>query len=161
MMRYLGVLAVAAALSVSACATTAGAKDDKVEDRAERVARQPLKDIGILKEKPEELLMEAQKAPYSLAGVRTCTQLKREIARYNEALGPDVDDVDDKGEPLAGRLTEAGAASVVNSLIPLRGLVREATGAASADRRQRAAIVAGVARRAFLKGNAAAKGCRL
>lgn len=157
-MRNIGLLAVAA-LAVSVGAPTM-AKDDDAGKRAERVVRQPLKDVGIIKEKPEDLLLEAQKAPYSLAGLRTCVQLRREIARYNEALGPDVDDVDDKGDPLAGRLTEAGASSVVNSIIPLRGLVREATGAASADRRQRAAILSGMARRAFLKGNATAKGCR-
>lgn len=132
----------------------------KTGDSAERIARQPLKDVGALKETPEKLLEEAQKAPYSLAGVRTCVQLRNEIARYDAVLGPDVDDVDEHGEPLPGRLAEAGASSIVNSLIPLRGLVREATGAAQADRRMRAAIVAGMARRAFLKGNAEAKGCK-
>jgi len=50
---------------------------------------------------------------------------------------------------------------VVNSLIPLRGLVREVSGAAPADRRLEAAIDAGLARRGYLRGLAVSRGCRL
>lgn len=154
-LRAIGVLGVAL-VALGGCVSTGS----KADNAAERVASQPLKDVGALKVEPEALLKQAQKAPYSLAGIKTCTGFVREIHRLNAVLGPDVDDVDENGDPMAGRLAEAGAASIVNSLIPLRGLVREATGAAAADRRQRAAIVAGVARRAFLKGNARARGCK-
>jgi hypothetical protein len=59
------------------------------------------------------------------------------------------------------QLAEAGGAMVVNSLIPFRGIVREVSGAAAKERRMRAAVNAGLARRGYLRGLAATKGCRL
>jgi hypothetical protein len=49
---------------------------------------------------------------------------------------------------------------VVNALIPFRGIVREITGAAPAQRRLNAAIDAGYARRGFLRGLHYARHCR-
>ena len=51
--------------------------------------------------------------------------------------------------------------TVVNSLIPFRGLVREISGAAPAERRLNAAIQASFARRGFLRGVATGRGCKL
>ncbi|MEE3154506.1 MAG: hypothetical protein VX309_03150, partial [Pseudomonadota bacterium] len=56
---------------------------------------------------------------------------------------------------------EAGGKTIVNSIIPFRGLVREITGAAPAQRRLNTAIDAGFARRGFLRGAAISRGCRL
>jgi hypothetical protein len=39
--------------------------------------------------------------------------------------------------------------------------VREISGAAPAERRLQAAVTAGVARRGYLRGQAAAKGCKI
>ena len=50
---------------------------------------------------------------------------------------------------------------MVNSLIPFRGIVREVSGAAPAERRLAAAIDAGFARRGFLRGVLSARGCRV
>ena len=49
---------------------------------------------------------------------------------------------------------------MVNSLIPFRGVVREVSGAAAADRRLTAATQAGFARRGFLRGVHQTRGCR-
>jgi hypothetical protein len=60
-----------------------------------------------------------------------------------------------------GKLAEAGGKSVVNAIIPFRGLVRELSGAGPAQRRLEADIQAGYARRGFLRGVATARKCRL
>ena len=59
-----------------------------------------------------------------------------------------------------GRLAEAGGKAVVNSIIPFRGLVREVSGAAPAQRQLNAAIDAGLARRGYLRGVARGRNCR-
>lgn len=149
--------------SLALLATPALAQQDsgKFEDRAEDVVSQPLRDVGVVSDKIPDILIQAQQAPYSRAGLSTCAHYRTAITDLDAVLGPDVDVVDAKGRPVAGRLAEAGAKSVVGSLIPFRGLVREVTGAASTDRRIADAYVAGAARRAFLKGYATGRRCKL
>lgn len=134
---------------------------DKLEQKAEGVVRQPIKDIGLMRENPPEVLRDAQKAPYTLAGLKSCGDLKRAIGELDVVLGPDVDAVDDQGDALPTRLAEAGAKSIVNALIPFRGLVREASGAAEADRKFRMMVAAGMARRGYLKGVAETRKCKV
>jgi hypothetical protein len=134
---------------------------ERLGDKAEGVVRQPMKDVGLMRENPPEVLKDAQKAPYTLVGLKRCPDFKRAIADLDEVLGPDVDEVDEQGDALPTRLAEAGAKSIVNALIPFRGLVREASGAAEADRKFRMMVASGVARRGYLKGIAKGKGCRL
>lgn len=134
-------------------------QDGKFEDKAEDVARQPFRDIGIVKEKVPAILEKYKDDPYSLKGISTCAQYRAAVTELTEALGADVDAKDEKGEPVASRLAESGAKSIVGSIIPLRGLVREVSGAAGNDRRIAAAVVVGTARRGFLKGSGTAKGC--
>jgi hypothetical protein len=112
-----------------------------------------------MRENPPEVLRDAQKAPYTLAGLKSCADLRRAIGELDVVLGPDVDAVDDQGDALPTRLAEAGARSIVNALIPFRGLVREASGAAEADRKFRMMVAAGMARRGYLKGVAHQRKC--
>lgn len=134
---------------------------DRLEEKAEGVVRQPIKDVGLMRENPPEVLRDAQKAPYTLAGLKSCNDLKRAVGELDVVLGPDVDAVDDQGDALPARLAEAGAKSIVNALIPFRGLVREASGAAEADRKFRMMVAAGMARRGYLKGVATQRKCRM
>ncbi len=134
---------------------------DRLEQKAEGVVRQPMKDIGLMRENPPEVLRDAQKAPYTMAGLKSCADLKHAIGELDVVLGPDVDAVDDQGDALPARLAEAGAKSIVNALIPFRGLVREASGAAEADRKFRMMVAAGMARRGYLKGVAETRKCRV
>jgi hypothetical protein len=127
--------------------------------KAENVVRQPMKDVGLMRENPPEVLKDAQKAPYSLAGIKRCPDFQRAIGELDAVLGPDVDAVDEQGDALPERLAEAGAKSVVNALIPFRGLVREASGAAEADRKFRMMVASGMARRGYLKGVARERKC--
>jgi len=130
-------------------------------DRAENVARQPIRDIGLMREYPPEVLKDAQKAPYTLAGLKGCADYRAAIAELDAVLGPDVDAVDAEGDALPTRLAEAGAKSIVNALIPFRGVIREASGAAEADRKFRIMVASGMARRGFLKGVATTRRCRV
>ena len=149
----------------AAPATAQDSSDDsnveRIGRKAENIVRQPMLDVGLMRENPPEVLRDAQQAPYTLAGIRRCADFKRAIALLDLYLGPDVDAVDDKGDALHERLAEAGAKSIVNTLIPFRGLVREATGAAEADRRLRTMVAAGMARRGYLKGVARERKCLL
>lgn len=160
--RRLLPLALLLAAAAPALAQQQAESDaERIGRRAEGIARQPMKDVGLMRENPPEVLRDAQRAPYSLAGIRTCADLQRAVAELYPVLGPDVDAVDDKGDALPERLADAGARSIVNSFIPFRGLVREATGAAEADRKFRMMVAAGMARRGFLRGVAQARNCRI
>jgi len=158
-MTVLMLLCGAAPLLAQAQPQESGA--DRLEKKAEGVVRQPIKDIGLMRENPHEVLRDAQKAPYTTAGLKSCADLRRAIGELDLVLGPDVDAVDEHGDALPTRLAEAGAKSIVNALIPFRGLVREASGAAEADRKFRMVVAAGMARRGYLKGVAGTRKCKL
>jgi hypothetical protein len=123
-----------------------------VRDTAQDIVTQPARDVGVSKVKIPTVLAKASDAPYSLEGLKTCRQILGAVQELNLALGPDFHAGDKYQENRMAKLAEAGGTTVVNSFIPFRGLVREATGAAPADRRLRAATSAGYARRGFLRG---------
>jgi len=141
--------------------TTTKEKVVATEKRAGEIATQPVRDVGAQKIDIPPAIQQAAAAPYSLAGTRTCAQLNHAIFELNDALGPDYSGGVTVHEDKAGKLAEAGGKAVVNTIIPFRGLVREISGAAPAQRRLDAAIQAGYARRGFLRGVATARKCRL
>ncbi|RVT94683.1 hypothetical protein [Sphingomonas crocodyli] len=127
--------------------------------KAGRIASQPGRDVGAVKTKVPPVLQAARDNPYAISGMN-CTTIAKAITDLNGALGPDFVKGPAKKENRAGKVAEAGGQTVINSLIPFRGLVREATGAAPAQRRLNAAIDAGYARRGFLRGVHLARKCR-
>ncbi len=128
---------------------------------AGRIATQPVKDVGLSKKDIPPALLTAAANPYSLEGARTCTQIAQNVKALNEVLGADyAPDGPTAKENRAGKLAEAGGQTIVNSLIPFRGLVREVSGAASAQRQMNAAVDAGLARRGFLRGLHSARRCK-
>jgi len=143
--------------------TTTTTKEKVVETgkRAGEIATQPVRDVGAQKIDIPLPIQQAAAAPYSLKGLRTCAQLNRAIFELNDVLGPDYDGAVAVHENKAGKLAEAGGKTIVNTIIPFRGLVREISGAAPAERRLNADIRAGFARRGFLRGVATARKCRL
>jgi hypothetical protein len=141
--------------------TTTKEKVVETEKRAGEIATQPVRDIGVQKIDIPQAIQQAAAAPYSLTGLRTCAQLNHALVELNDALGPDYAGSVTLHEDKAGKLAEAGGKAVVNTFIPFRGLVREISGAAPAERRLNAAIQAGYARRGFLRGVATARKCRL
>ncbi|MBW8841851.1 MAG: hypothetical protein JF608_08590 [Sphingomonadales bacterium] len=126
-------------------------------DDTKDVVSQPAKDVGIAKNKIPPSLVEASEAPYSLAGLKTCRQLADAVRVLDAALGPDYSAGGPNDKVSVGK---AAGGAVVNSLIPFRGVVREVSGAAAADRRLTAATQAGFARRGFLRGVHQTRGCR-
>ena len=104
-----------------------------------------------------EVLQIAARNPYATTGMGKCNALITEIAALDAVLGADYDIAEDDG---SDRISEGRIGqSVVGSIIPFRGILREVTGAASNDRALRAAYTAGMVRRAFLKGWGLGRGC--
>ncbi|WP_237751635.1 hypothetical protein [Sphingobium sp. DC-2] len=129
-------------------------------DRAGKIVVQPARDVGAAKTEIPPLLLKAAEDPYSVEGLANCSQLTAAIKQLNGVLGSDFTTARQRRENRAEKIAEAGGRSVVNALIPFRGVVREITGAASAQRRLNAAIDAGYARRGFLRGLHYARRCR-
>lgn len=138
-----------------------GDKLRSIGDGAGRIATQPVEDVGLSRKGIPPVLVAAAADPYSLDGARNCTQIAQGVTALNAVLGPDyAPDGSKAKENRAGKLAEAGGQTIVNSLIPFRGLVREVSGAASAQRQMNAAIDAGLARRGFLRGLHSARRCK-
>ncbi len=157
---------IAATIMVAALAAGAPAQTpppragDTTGDRVQDVVTQPARDVGIQRTTIPAVLELASEDPYSMTGARTCTQIAASVIALNDVLGADFDTPEEDGGNQAGRVAEAGGRAIVESLIPFRGVVREISGAASADRRLQAATYAGLARRGFLRGLHQARGCR-
>lgn len=124
------------------------------------IVSQPARDVGIMRGKIPPILIEAAGSPYSLAGLKTCRQLSTEIAGLTSVLGPDYGAPPPEQRGRAGAIASAGGRAVVNSVIPFRGVVREVTGAAPAERQYNAAVEAGLARRGFLRGVHQTRKCK-
>ena len=146
-------------------ATASAAQDsrrapDSTRGRVERIATEPARDVGVGRERIPPALEAARASPYGLGGTRACAGIAGMLRDLDSALGPDFDSGPARQGSRAGRIAEAGGRAVVNTIIPFRGVVRELSGSADADRRMQAAVDAGRARRGFLRGLAQARGCR-
>lgn len=133
---------------------------DDTRKRALDIGSQPARDVGMSKREIPPILQKAYDDPYSLKGLKTCKALAAEVTNLNGVLGPDYIVGNAYKENRAGKLAEAGGKTIINSIIPFRGLVREVTGAAPADRQMNAAVDAGLARRGFLRGVHLKQGCK-
>lgn len=169
MIRKLCVVAGAALLAASSASAQVkppakpeepGGRWGEARKKAVDIGAQPVRDVGMSKREIPPILEKAFNDPYSLKGLKTCKALAAEVRALNEVLGPDYVVGADYKENRAGKLAEAGGKTLVNSIIPFRGLVREVTGAAPADRRLNAAVDAGLARRGFLRGAHLKQGCK-
>jgi hypothetical protein len=149
-----------AGASMATPALAAQDKDPRVTNRdpdAMDIAKTPINDLNISKDPIPAMLVAAQERPYSLAGLSRCSNLIKEVEQLDTILGPDIDLPEEERKRIsAGRVGKW----VVSSFIPFRGLIREVSGANDHERKVRAAIQAGIARRGFLKGVGSAKGCK-
>lgn len=145
-------------LTLSACATRPMPKPGE-EGGIDRAVGQPFRDLSLIREVAPEPLTRAAAAPYDTAKIADCAAARAEVAELNDALGPDL-----SADPQAGRLTVQGlAGDLVGGAIglPFRGIVRMVTGAEDREQALRAAVLAGMVRRGFLKGRMGAMGCPL
>jgi hypothetical protein len=147
----------AAALMLGWLAAAPLAAQVMPEPDAGEVAKTPLRDLNIDGRDIPEVLVAAERDPYATAGLDQCNAIVADIAALDGVLGADYDIAEDRG---GDRISEGRIGqSVVGSILPFRGIVREVTGAAENDRRLRAAYTAGMVRRAFLKGWGLGRGC--
>lgn len=138
-----------------------GEKRDETLDKAGRIATQPARDIGLDKNEIPPVLLKAVENPYAAPPSRSCKGLNVALGELNAVLGEDFTVGKDANENRTGKIAEAVGRTIINSFIPFRGLVREISGAAPAERRLQAAVTAGIARRGYLRGLASAKGCTI
>ena len=154
----LAVAAIIAALA--ALPALAGEPAKPIAEKyvtARDVAATPVTDLNLRKDAIPPVLTAAVQQAYGLRGLGNCQQLASAIGELDAVLGDDVD-----LPQTAVRRTSGGrlAQSVVGSFIPFRGVIREMSGASNRDRNLQAAILAGVARRSYLKGIGQSRGCR-
>lgn len=150
-MNFKRLAILAAGVLLSACAST---------DKVSGAAVTPLNDLNLVKTSIPEVLSVAQTAPYAFPEARTCTDLAASVRALDDVLGPDLDAPHSAD---AQNAVERGLANAVQNaaegIIPYRGWVRKISGADRHAKRITAAIEAGTARRAFLKGIAKAERC--
>lgn len=147
----------AVALLASAATATAQTAVDPKDATAGQVVTKPLADLNIKKDEIPPVLLAARQNPYETSGLRNCPAIVAEVNRLNAALGEDFDVVtDSRRGPGVGNI----AKSLVGSLIPFGGVIRELSGANENQRQWQLALYAGTARRSFLKGYGQQKGCK-
>ena len=149
-----------AALALFAMPVSAQDEDERpVTDEtvsARDVATTPISDLNLRRDPIPEILLEAQDDPYSTEGLTQCSEYGSAVRDLDAVLGADWD----LAGPEERRITAGRVAqSVVGSLIPFRGVVREVSGAAAHERAFQEAILAGMMRRAFIKGMGEKLGC--
>lgn len=113
-----------------------------------------------MRENPPDVLIHAAAAPYDLPGDGGCGAIVNEIASLDGVLGPDLDA---PNRPRAQSSTDISAlvSGAIGGVIglPYRSVVRRLSGAEGRAQTVRDAILAGMVRRAFLKGVARADNC--
>jgi hypothetical protein len=134
--------------------------EDTTTKRAGEIVTQPVRDVGLSKKEIPPVLVAAVESPYK-APKGKCAAVTGELVQLNAALGPDFGAGTKENESKVGNIAAAGGTTLMNMLIPFRGLVREVSGAAPADRRLAAAVSAGFARRGYVRAYAQTKGCRI
>lgn len=120
---------------------------------------QPFRDLSLMRVDPSPALMSARAAPYATPEPATCDGLAHRIAELDMVLGQDVDNPESLNSlnNMAGALVGGAIRDAVG--LPFRGVVRRLSGAEARDRDLRAYVLAGIVRRAYLKGVAQAHNC--
>jgi hypothetical protein len=159
MMNKPSLLLAALAVSLGAApamAAQSGASSVPKNLPATDNVQTPMDDLNLSKREIPPALLEAVENPYNLQGLGQCGQLTTAIEALNEALGDDIDLPQAGGMRLSATELADFAAS---SFIPFRGLIRQVSGANARKREMQEAVLAGFARRSFLKGVGIARNC--
>lgn len=127
----------------------------------------PLDDLNLRRQEIPTILLQAEANPYDLRNLNHCRTIAAEIARLDEALGPDSDaPPTDDGTLMSERAADAAAGATLDAVrgtvtdfIPARSWVRRLTGADAHSKHVQSAIQAGLRRRAFLKGVGMQRNC--
>jgi hypothetical protein len=150
---------------LAACATSPGPHPAAVQPsaapgRSSTMVRGEESGLGISGGETPPQLKAVAAAPYAAPAPADCAAIDREIGGLDALLGPDVDVLADP-KARAGLDDQAGQAlgSAVRGAIPYRWVLRWMTGAGRLDRELRQAVLAGTARRGFLKGMRLSASC--
>ena len=138
--------------------TTEPSKTRQIEQDATTVAKSPLKDVGVVKDKIPQVLLDARAATYALPAPLTCKTLFDAVDALDAELAPDLDNAETQVKS-GMSATEIGE-TVVHGLMPMRSWVRKLSGAEKNDNEVRQAVLAGSVRRGYLKGVGLQLGCR-
>ena len=130
-------------------------------------ATAPLDDLNLRREYIPTVLLQAEANPYDVRNLNRCSTIGAEIARLDEALGPDRDEPPaPDGSTLGERAGDAASKAALDAIrdastdfIPGRSWIRRLSGAEQHSRHVQAAIQAGRMRRAFLKGVGMHRNC--
>lgn len=133
-------------------------KTEQIEQDASSLAKAPLKDVGVIKDKIPPVLIQARTDTYALPSPLTCQTIFSAVDALDAVLAPDLD-ADSTKIQTGMSATEIGE-TVVHGLMPMRSWVRKLSGAEKNDKAVEAAIVAGSVRRGYLKGLGLARGCK-
>lgn len=110
---------------------------------------QPARDLNMLRDKIPPALTIAASAPYQPPA--DCQSADTEIATLTKALGQDIDAPNtSNGDNPAEALLSGAVRSTLS--LPFRGVVRRLSGAEKRDQAFRAAVLAGMVRRGYLRG---------
>jgi hypothetical protein len=163
--RSLARRVVCAALASGLITTTAAhAQQDEpsrtrqIEEDASKVASSPLKDVGVVKDKIPQVLIDARTGTYTLPSPLTCKTIFDAVDALDAELAPDLDAASTQIKS-GMSATEIGE-TVVHGLTPLRSWVRKLSGAEKNANEVQAAIMAGSIRRGYLKGVGLGMGCK-
>lgn len=116
----------------------------------------PVDDLNLRKREIPPALQEAVQYPYATEGLGQCAQIAASVESLNAVLGDDIDLPQEDG----GRLTVSQVADfAASTFIPFRDIIRRVSGANSRKRLLEEAVLAGFARRSFLKGLGVARRC--
>lgn len=127
------------------------------QDAVSKAVGQPFRDLSLIQDKLPEVLKHAAESPYDLTTSVDCPQIRLEISELDAALGPDLDELGSKKGSAAGSMVSDLIGGVVK--IPFRGILRRVSGAQKRDDAIRAATLAGMVRRGFLKGRLSQLAC--
>ena len=168
MIKTLRCVGLATVLLLGASATAQTATDkprsgiDKVGDTVQNIGERPLKDFNIIKPKVAPEIERVMEAPYDLTGMNTCAQYKTAVGKLTAVLGPDVDSPQtQKSDKSPAEVALSLGESAAGGIIPFSGVIRRLSGAEARQKYAQAAIYAGSVRRAYIKGTARAKGCKV
>lgn len=150
--------AAALMLAGPALAQTEPSKTQQIEQDAATVAKSPLKDVGVVKDKIPQVLIDARTGTYVLPSPLTCKTIFDAVDALDAELAPDLDAPSTQIKS-GMSATEIGE-TVVHGLTPLRSWVRKLSGAEKNANEVQAAIMAGSIRRGYLKGLGLQLGCK-
>ena len=136
-------------------------------NRVQEAVTAPLHDLNLVRVAIPDVLVAARRQPYAPPEDVRCGELGKQVALLDALLGPDLDapadarsgDSVDRAQKFAGDEAVGALQRTTEGLVPFRGWVRKLTGAERHSKDVEAAIAAGIARRAFLKGIRFARTC--